>query len=123
MAFDGDVRVVYTNGLKKILEGYASIDHTYSVLQGARVEICEIPSNSYPPGITNIRLNHQKEGYESFLLYCPQYGIANGIFAYVRDSDVDTAEIYVQNRSDKTVTMSLGESIWLSCPILVDDNP
>lgn len=90
-------------------------------VDGAKVEICEIPSASYDPGSHVIQIKHEKEGYNAYLLFCPQYGIADGLFAYVKSQAINTVGIYVQNRNEEAVTMSLGETIWLCIPILVDD--
>lgn len=111
-------------GMKITLDGQLSTGVSTKLLpvDGAKVEICEIPSASYTPGSHNIQITHEKEGYNCYLLYCPQYGLAEGFYAYIKDEGVNTAELYVQNRTETTVTRSIGDTIWLCIPILVDED-
>ena len=90
-------------------------------VDGAVLEFQQESETAYAAGTQTVTISHTKEGYHCYLFHCPQYGIEENFFVYIWDIGTNTATLRIVNQGP-AVTKSIGTTIWLCIPILVEEN-
>lgn len=85
------------------------------MLDGSVIEEQIEDEISIGSGEHELTITHEKEGYTSYLYFCPQYGITNNVFVYVTSITQNAAVLRVNN-TGSAVTMSIGTTMWLCIP-------
>lgn len=109
-------------GMKITLDGQLSTGITTKILpvDGAKIEIQQEAEVAYTTGVQLKTIVHNKEGYNCYLLHCPQYGIEEDFFVYIWDVGTNQATLRIVNQG-AAVTRSIGTTVWLCIPIIVDE--
>lgn len=95
------------------LKGTLSIplEVTENIVVESQVE----PAVTYTHGQQVVTITHEKDGYDCYLFNCEQYGITDDFFVYIKDVNVDSANLIINNRGDE-ITGSIGTTLWLCIP-------